>query len=75
MAARRIRMGFLPRKSEVVHVKLTLGQALEQLRLQCVNKPRARLGKSVTFLQVQQHKGPRRSRRLAHDRALIGYRL
>jgi hypothetical protein len=29
-------MGFLPRKSEVVHAKLTLEQALEQLRLQCV---------------------------------------
>jgi hypothetical protein len=29
-------MGILPRKSEVVHVKLKLDQALEQLRLQCV---------------------------------------
>jgi hypothetical protein len=36
VAARRIRMGILPRKSEVVHVKLTLDQALEQLRLQYV---------------------------------------
>ena len=36
VAARRIRMGTLPRKSEVVHVKLRLDQALEQLRLQYV---------------------------------------
>ena len=36
VAARRVRMGFLPRKSEVVHAKLTLDLALEQLRLQYV---------------------------------------
>jgi len=37
VAARRMRMGFLPKKSEVVHVRLKMEQALEQLRLQCVH--------------------------------------
>lgn len=48
VAARRIRMGILPRKSEVVHVKLTLDQALEQLRLQYVGA-RAREERLMTL--------------------------
>ncbi len=72
-------MGILPRKSEVVHVKLTLDQALEQLRLQYV-RAAARIELVMTqddgwCVQVQEHEGPRRARGLAHAGALFRHRV